>query len=356
MTRLLQPLMCFLALMFSSVAIAETRLETIISNGHPVVGVTEQVEIVRSRARIDALPGLELEEGDVLKTDANTQVVIVRNPGAIEIYVRENTEVQISSIWLTLGEIYVRVKEALRERFEVKSEYGVAGVEGTEFILRVANIEESESEFTCLTIEGSVSLVSKDNRWDPETVEAGFEFTWSPLDESRLQAVPQEKINSARSSYAPYVEIHRDQTRDISVPVVIGLFESDASQLLINERLVVGNVTRVLTGAQVGAVVSQEPAPGESISPYGSVSLEIEGTPTTMPELVGLTEAKARTALNEAKLVIEEITYVAGEKEAEGIVVDQSFPPGSTLLEGAVVQISVIQGGQVRPNPPSLLQ
>lgn len=112
----------------------------------------QSIQIIRNHVRI--VPGLNmpLEIGDDITTDPESTVVI-RYPNGSEVYLRPSTHVEIQSINLLYGELFAKVKGT----FRVETSFATAGVEGTEFLLRV----DPDDQLSVIVMDGVVNLTPK---------------------------------------------------------------------------------------------------------------------------------------------------------------------------------------------------
>ena len=135
----------------------------------------------------------------------------------------------------------------------------------------------------------------------------------------------------------------------VAVPSVIGKSEAEATAILEAEGFKVQKERAYDSGIVKGNVISQSPSPDSLISRDGTVSVTISlGADKTgelkMPKLIGMTEEKAKTTLNEMGLVCSKTTEVYNSSVAEGLVCEQSYTEGSTIIAGTGVEIKISRG------------
>ncbi len=131
----------------------------------------------------------------------------------------------------------------------------------------------------------------------------------------------------------------------VPVPDVVGMSQEDAEQAIIDAGLVVGEITGVyVADVPEGDVVSQDPAADETLPPDSPVNLVVSlGPPATVPDVVGMSEADAVQAIEDADLVAQiSIAYV--HDVDEGDVISQDPAGGDTMDPGSTVQV-VVSGG-----------
>lgn len=132
-----------------------------------------------------------------------------------------------------------------------------------------------------------------------------------------------------------------------TVPDVLGLDETNAETALVAAHLVKGTVTTTVTGATTvndGLVKSQTPVSGGKANTGSSVALELYAAPT-VPDVLGLTEAAAETALTTANLVKGTVTTSTDGATAEndGLVKSQTPISGGKANTGSAVDLVLFE-------------
>jgi len=130
-----------------------------------------------------------------------------------------------------------------------------------------------------------------------------------------------------------------------TVPVLVGLSESEAGQALTTANLKLGTVTSAFdASAAVGVVTTQAPAPGISAPAGSPVAVVVSKGPdsVTVVDVKGDSETKARSSLTAAGLVVK-IT-AKDDKSKKGTVLKQSPAAGAKLVRGATVKLTVSTG------------
>ncbi len=130
--------------------------------------LAEGVLITRAGQALPARAGLVLMEGDVIESRPGMAAVI-RFPDGHEATLLPATRVRIGSIFTEIGETVVRVFKQVQGRFRVKTQYVTAGVEGTEFWVRV----DAAGRQSFGLIEGRISLSSSEDLWAPVVLAPG---------------------------------------------------------------------------------------------------------------------------------------------------------------------------------------
>jgi len=138
---------------------------------------------------------------------------------------------------------------------------------------------------------------------------------------------------------------------EIEVPGIVGMTQEDAEAALAGAGLTAGRISEEATeAAEPGTVVSQDPEAGTLVGEGERVDFivarALEGV--VVPDVVGMTEDEAASALEGAGLAVRSETTYSSEVET-GLVVGQSPQAGVRVQAGAEVAISVSKG----PQPPA---
>ncbi len=134
--------------------------------------VSEGVTLKRHGRSLAIWPGIPLQTGDEIETDADSRTVIRFYPAGHEVRLMPNTRVQIHSIFAFFGELFVKAKGY----FKVENEYVELDVEGTEFWFKVSRDHTVNVRVTT----GRVRCRSKLNRWKTFPVRSGEEYVIPP--------------------------------------------------------------------------------------------------------------------------------------------------------------------------------
>ncbi len=121
------------------------------------------VEMLRHGQRMPASPDIP-QKGDRIETDAESTAIVHFVNGTV-VYVRPNSVVRIGSIFVEIGEIFVRA----RGLFRVDTEIVGAGAERTEYAVQV----RPQDEVSVVVLEGKVSCLSRLGRWPKFLLGAG---------------------------------------------------------------------------------------------------------------------------------------------------------------------------------------
>ena len=110
-------------------------------------------------------------------------------------------------------------------------------------------------------------------------------------------------------------------------------------------------------------VINTDPAPGEAVVSGSTVTLIVSAGPEPMyvsvPNVVGMTKASALLALQREGLICTEgeITYVSSAPEQAGMVLQQNYPEGTTLVSGTQVFLTIGSGqAAAATQPPDAAQ
>ncbi len=137
----------------------------------------------------------------------------------------------------------------------------------------------------------------------------------------------------------------------LETPNVVGLpypgtLQAGAVHNLTEFALVVGTVTnQASTTVPAGLVISQDPAAGTGVNPGTAVNLVVSSGPplVAVPNVVGLTQAAATTAITNAGLKVGAVTTASSETVASGSVISQT-PATGTAPQGSAVALVVSLG------------
>jgi eukaryotic-like serine/threonine-protein kinase len=134
----------------------------------------------------------------------------------------------------------------------------------------------------------------------------------------------------------------------VNVPDVRGFTQDAATRTLKDAGFEVTAEFQVTTNqADVGDVIKQSPDPGTLLEKGKTVTITVGKAPkqVDVPNLVGLNEEAARTAITDAGLKVGTVTPQA-DPAPPGEVIGQSPPAGQTVNKGSTVDIVVSSGPQ----------
>jgi beta-lactam-binding protein with PASTA domain len=133
----------------------------------------------------------------------------------------------------------------------------------------------------------------------------------------------------------------------VTVPSVAELTQDAATVALTAANLTVGTVTQQ-TSSTVAAskVISQDPTSGSSLAEGSPVNLVISSGSqmVTVPNVEGLTQDAAKTAITGAKLTVGTVTQQSSNTVAIGNVISQDPASGSSVSQGSPVNLVISSG------------
>ena len=133
----------------------------------------------------------------------------------------------------------------------------------------------------------------------------------------------------------------------VAVPDVVGLTEAAATTAIANANLTVGAVTTASsTTVPTGSVISQSPIAGTQVATESTVALVVSSGPpqVAVPNVVGLMQAAATTAITGASLTVGAVTTAASATVPAGSVISQSPIAGTQVATGSAVALVVSSG------------
>jgi hypothetical protein len=150
-----------------------------------------RASVSRRRAPVGYAPGMAIELGDDIETDASNHALIEFDNGDA-VYMSPATRVRIGSIFVYFGEIFAKIVSG-QGTFRADSDVVSAGVERTEFLMRV----DRQTRQTTVTVRSGVVRCSpatralpprggdpiktdKPQRWTPQRVDADQQITVAP--------------------------------------------------------------------------------------------------------------------------------------------------------------------------------
>jgi Beta-propeller repeat/PASTA domain/Dockerin type I domain len=138
-----------------------------------------------------------------------------------------------------------------------------------------------------------------------------------------------------------------------TVPDVVGLTQAAATTAIINAHLVLGTVgNQASNTVAAGLVISESPTAGTQVNSGTAVNLVVSTGPpnVSVPNVVGLTQAAATTAITTAGLVLGTVTNQSSNTVAAGRVISESPVAGTPVNQGSAVNLVVSTGV-----PPTVL-
>lgn len=151
------------------------------------------------------------------------------------------------------------------------------------------------------------------------------------------------------AGYGAWALAHWFDVPTVRVPRVVGLTLSEATRALQDSRLTLSVADqRYSQRYPANVVISQEPAPGESVKAGQPVRVVVSQGPeqVTVPAVTNMPQQTAQTLLQARGLKVQ-VVQEYSDSVAAGYVIDQSPAPGSSLGQGATVTLTVSQGPSV---------
>jgi beta-lactam-binding protein with PASTA domain len=133
----------------------------------------------------------------------------------------------------------------------------------------------------------------------------------------------------------------------VTVPDVVDLTQAAAESAIEGAGLVVGAVqTAISESVPAGRVMSQNPGAGSSVDAGSSVALVVSIGPTavTVPDVLGLSQAAAESAIGDAGLLVGPISTSSSNTVPEGHVISQDPGGGASVAPGASVALVISSG------------
>ncbi|MEL7310202.1 MAG: PASTA domain-containing protein [Pseudomonadota bacterium] len=323
-----------------------------------VVGETTQV--VDVNVAVGGVVSQDPEAGTLVPNGAAIDLVISLGPDGVPVpdivgLQQTSAESVVTTAGLTVGVISTRVDNVIPEG-EVISQSLAPGAEvapGTtlDFLVSlgapaivpdVTGLSESDA---ATTLEAARLAVGNVSTQPDLNVPAGAVISQNPTAGTTVD--PGTTVDLVISSGPPTTV----------TPGVIGLGQVAAEQAILNAELIVGTVTTQPSNtAPAGQVIGQSPAAG-AVQVVGSpVDLTVSSGPpqVNVPNVVGLTEAAAGTALTGAGLTVGTVTQQTSATAPIGQVISQTPIAGVAVDAGSPVNL-VVSSGPATVNVPNVI-
>ena len=136
----------------------------------------------------------------------------------------------------------------------------------------------------------------------------------------------------------------------VKVPDVTGKTYEEAQKELNKYDLGIHKSTAPSDTVAKGKIISQDPADGKKVKKHTTVNVVIssgeEAKMTTIPRVVGMSEADAEKALQAKNLVVKKGDPVYSDDVEQGEVVSVSPSEGAEVKEGTTVTLVISKGNQ----------
>ena len=138
----------------------------------------------------------------------------------------------------------------------------------------------------------------------------------------------------------------------VAVPNVVGLSQSAAESTVTSEGLIIGTVALAYSDTVAeGSVISHTPVAGSRVPPGSLVDLLVSlgPEPVTVPNVVGLEESFAQSAITIAGLTVGTVAAQFSDMMPAGQVMSQSPIAGIPVPLGTAIDLIVSKGPAVGP-------
>jgi serine/threonine-protein kinase len=131
----------------------------------------------------------------------------------------------------------------------------------------------------------------------------------------------------------------------VALPEVVGLTEAQAVAKLQGLGLKPTTQDQASTKVAQGHVISTDPTAGTELQVGSAVTVAVSSGPrqVDVPEVVGSSQADAKTALKAAGLKVGAVTQQPSAEETPGTVLSQSPTAGTSVKAGEAVDLVVAQ-------------
>ena len=268
----------------------------------------------------------------------------------VEGAMRSAAETSIRSEGLEVGTVTPEYSESVEEG-RVLRQYPGGGMRVEEGEL--VHLWVSMGPRPTVTVPDVVGMLQT----DAETAIAGAGLTVGAVTFEFDDAIPQGNVisqNPAGDTTAPEesgVDLMVSRGPGVLVPDVVNLDQPDAEAAIASAGLTASIILEYSDTIAEGSVILQSPAAGTRVEEGSSVQLAVSKGPrpeVTVPNVVGMTQAEAETAIVDAELVVGTITYEYSAEVEPGKVISQDPAGGATAYAEDAVDLVVSQA------PPDL--
>ena len=143
----------------------------------------------------------------------------------------------------------------------------------------------------------------------------------------------------------------------VPVPNVVGATQTAASSAIVGAGLTVGAITTATsTTVPSGSIISQDPVADTQVVTGSAVALVVSSGPPQIatPDVVGLTEAAASSAISGAGLTVGAITTATSATVPSGSVITQNPIAGTQVVIGTAVAL-VVSSGPLQVATPNVV-
>jgi beta-lactam-binding protein with PASTA domain/sugar lactone lactonase YvrE len=130
----------------------------------------------------------------------------------------------------------------------------------------------------------------------------------------------------------------------ITVPNVVGSTQAAATSAITSAGLTVGTVSNAASSTvPVGDVISENPTAGTAVNGGSAVALVISSG-VSVPNVVGITQTAATSAITSAGLVVGTVTTAPSTTVPSGSVISENPTAGTAVNGGSAVNLVVSTG------------
>ena len=179
-----------------------------------------------------------------------------------------------------------------------------------------------------------------------DVVSAPFQAAWQTSlvtdGAHALSAVARDAAGNTATSAPVTVTVRNLAT----VPNVIGLTQPDAQAAILGAGLTVGTVSTMNATAPAGQVLSQSPGFGVSVAASSPVAFTVSLGPAlvTVPNVVGLTQASAQSAIVAAGLTVGATTTANSATVPAGSVISANPAAGASVAPSTAIALVISSG------------
>jgi len=145
----------------------------------------------------------------------------------------------------------------------------------------------------------------------------------------------------------------------VTVPDLVGLDQANAELSIVSANLVIGTVSMANSDTVLaGNVISQNPTGGGLTASGTSVDLVVSLGPLqllTVPDVVGLDQATAESAIVSASFVVGAVSTANSDTVSAGDVISQNPTGGSLVASGTAVDLVVSTGPSIQVTVPDVV-
>ncbi len=170
-----------------------------------------------------------------------------------------------------------------------------------------------------------------------------------------LTAIARDQAGNTGTAAAVSVTVANTAT--VIVPGVIGQTRTVATSSIVAAGLTLGTVTTASSATVAsGSVISQSPLGGTEVAANTGVALVVSSGPpqVTVPNVVGLTQAAALSAVTNTGLKAGAVSAVSSATVAAGLVISQVPAAGVTVASGTAV-VLVVSAGPAKVAVPNVV-